>query len=311
MVLGEPQILGQMKEAARLAREAGALGSSLDKLFQRAFAVAKEVRSSTEIGENIVSMAAAAVHLAERIFPSFGERELLFVGAGEMIELCLTHFAARHPKHIMVANRSVERGLDLAMRFGGEAVRLDDLPSLMPRFDVVVSSTAAPLPIIGLGLVERSLKVRRHSPIFMVDLAVPRDIEAEVVQLDDVFLYTIDDLSEVVGKGRELRQDAVADAETIISRATGEFEHWRQARQSVPLIRAMRDDFERARQQELEHARRLIARGEAPGKVLETFSRRLTNKLLHAPSQTLNEAVGEDRENLHNTAARLFQLRKS
>ena len=195
MVLGEPQILGQLKDAVRAADAAGALGTTLSQLFQRSFAVAKEVRTSTEIGAHSISMAAAAVRLAGQLFEDLGQVKVLFVGAGEMIELCATHFAAKNPKTIAIANRTLERGEKLATRFGGEVMRLADLPDRLHEFDAVISCTASTLPIIGLGAVERALKKRRHRPMFMVDLAVPRDIEPEVAQQSDVYLYTVDDLS--------------------------------------------------------------------------------------------------------------------
>ena len=216
MVLGEPQILGQMKEAARIAREAGSLGTTLDKLFQQSFSVAKEVRSETAIGACVVSMAAASVQLAERIFGRIAEQNVLFIGAGEMIGLCATHFAARQPKRLVIANRTVERGREMAEKQGGTAIRLEDVAECFAEFDIVVSCTASQLPIIGLGLVERAVRARRHRPIFIVDLAVPRDVEKEVGQLDDVFLYTLDDLGEIVQSGKESRQSAVAEAEAIV-----------------------------------------------------------------------------------------------
>jgi hypothetical protein len=205
MVLGETQILGQMKQAAEKAHDAGTLGLLLNKLFQRTFSVAKEVRTATEIGSSTVSMSAAAVTLAERIFPSISDQAVLFIGAGEMIELVATHFAARNPRRLMVVNRTIERARDLANKFGGEAAALTNLPELLPEFDILVTSTASPLPIVGLGLVERAVKARKHRPMFMVDLAVPRDIETEVGELDDVFLYTVDDLGEVVRAGQDSR----------------------------------------------------------------------------------------------------------
>ena len=308
MVIGEPQILGQMKEAVRVAEESGTLGTQLHKLFQRSFSVAKEVRSTTAIGANIVSMAAAAVHLAERIFESVAEQRILFIGAGEMIELCATHFAARQPKHMTIANRTIERGLALAERFNGNAIRLDDLPEHLAQHDIVVSCTASPLPIIGLGLAERAVKARRHRPIFMVDLAVPRDIEEEIGQLDDVFLYTVDDLAQVVESGLESRQAAVVDAENIIANRVQDFLGWLQARDTVPVIRSLRDSAERMRRHEIEHALKLLAKGEAADKVLEQLSQRLTNKFLHAPTQALNLAEGAERNELQTAAARLFHL---
>jgi glutamyl-tRNA reductase len=308
MVLGEPQILGQMKDAARQAESAGALGIHLHKLFQRAFAVAKEVRTSTAIGTNTVSMAAAAVQLAERIFESIQTQKVLFVGAGEMIELCAAHFGARQPKSMAVANRTVERGRALAERFNAQAIRLDELSDTISQYDIVVSCTAAPLPIIGLGLVERAIKARRHRPMFMVDLAVPRDIEPEVGQLDDVFLYTVDDLAQVVASGVESRQAAVIQAEAIIDSQVAHFLRWLDFRDAVPLIRSLRDAAERARRHELERAMKRLAAGEAVEKVLEQLSLRLTNKFLHAPTQALQLSDADSRETLQQSAARLFHL---
>ena len=307
MVLGEPQILGQMKEAARVAREAGTLGATLDKLFQNAFAVAKDVRSTTAIGANVVSMAAAAVRLAERIFERIAEQRVLFIGAGEMVQLCLTHFAAKAPKEIVIANRTVERGLALAERFGGTAIRLEEVGERLPDFDIVVSCTARPLPIIGLGLVERAIRARRHRPMFMVDLAVPRDIEVEVGEQDDVFLYTVDDLAQIVESGLESRQSAVVDAETIIAARVEQFLLWLQTRENVPVIRSLRDSAERMRRHEMEHALKLLAKGDDPAQVLEQLSHRLTNKFLHAPTQALNHPDSEGSA-LQPLITRLFNL---
>jgi glutamyl-tRNA reductase len=308
MVIGEAQILGQMKDAVRVAEESGTLGTQLHKLFQRSFSVAKEVRSTTAIGANIVSMAAAGVRLAERIFESIGEQRILFIGAGEMIELCAAHFCAESPKQVTVANRTVERARVLAERHNGNAIRLDELGEHLAQHDIVVSCTASPLPIIGLGMVERAVKARRHRPMFMVDLAVPRDIEEEVGELDDVFLYSVDDLAQIVESGLESRQASVLDAENIIAQRVEDFLVWLQARDSVPAIRALRDATERQRRHEIEHALKLLARGEPADQVLEQFSQRLTNKFLHAPTQALNLAEGSERAELQAAAARLFHF---
>jgi len=309
MVLGEPEILGQMKEAARSAAAAGTLGTVLGKLFQRSFAVAKEVRSTTRVGASSVSMAAAAVKLAARIFPSLKDQKVLFIGAGEMIELCATHFAAQGPARITVANRTLERAQALARRFNARAIELRELAAQLHQQDIVVSCTASSLPILGKGLVERALKARRRLPMFMVDLAVPRDIEPEVGELDDVFLYTIDDLQGIVQGNLDARRSAVEQAEAIIDAQVGQFMHWMQLRQSVPLIRALREQAEDARRQEVERALKLLAKGDAPEQVLESLSQGLTNKLMHAPTQALNEATGEERRTLADTLARLFRLR--
>jgi glutamyl-tRNA reductase len=309
MVLGEPEILGQMKEAARSAEAAGTLGTVLGKLFQRSFAVAKEVRSTTQVGANSVSMAAASVKLAGRIFPSLKDQKVLFIGAGEMIELCATHFAAQGPARITVANRTFERAQALAHRFNARAIELRELGGQLHEYDIVVSCTASSLPILGKGLVERALKARRRLPMFMVDLAVPRDIEPEVGELDDVFLYTIDDLQGIVQGNLDARRSAVGQAEAIIETQVGQFMHWMQLRQSVPLIRALRDQAEEARRHEVERALKLLARGDDPKQVLEALSQGLTNKLMHPPTQALNEASGEERRTLAETLARLFRIR--
>jgi glutamyl-tRNA reductase len=309
MVLGEPEILGQMKEAARSAEAAGTLGTVLGKLFQRSFAVAKEVRSTTQVGANSVSMAAASVKLAARIFPSLKDQKVLFIGAGEMIELCATHFAAQGPARIAVANRTFERAETLAHRFNARAIELRELAAQLHEYDIVVSCTASSLPILGKGMVERALKARRRLPMFMVDLAVPRDIEPEVAELDDVFLYTIDDLQGIVQGNLDARRSAVEQAEAIIDTQVGQFMHWMQVRQSVPLIRALRDQAEDARRLEVERALRLLAKGDDPKQVVEALSQGLTNKLMHAPTQALNEASGEERRTLADTLARLFRLR--
>ena len=309
MVLGEPQILGQMKEAARAAESAGTLGTVLHKLFQRSFAVAKEVRTTTKVGAASVSMAAAAVKLAARIFPSLKDQNVLFIGAGEMVELCATHFAAQAPARMAVANRTVERAQRLAQRFGGEALALKALAECLHEFDIVVSSTASSLPILGKGLVERALRARRRRPVFMVDLAVPRDIEPEAGELDDVFLYTVDDLAQIVSENRDARRSAVEQAEVIIESQVGQFMRWMHARENVPLIRSLREHGELARRDELERALRSLRRGDDPAAVLEALSQGLTNKLLHAPTRALNETGPDERHELAATLARLYRLK--
>ncbi len=308
MVLGEPQILGQMKQAVRQAEQAGTLGFLLHKLFQRTFSVAKDVRTQTEIGANLVSMAAAAVRLAERIFPSIAEQRVLFIGAGEMIELNAVHFAARSPKHITVANRTLERAQTLARRINGHAITLTELPDQLAHHDIIVTCTASPLPILGKGMVERALKQRKHRPMFIVDLAVPRDVEEEVSELNDVFLYTVDDIAEVVKDGLDARQGAVKEAEVIIESGVSDFIHWMETREVVPTIRALRDNAERSRRHEMEKALRLLAKGESPEKVLEAMSNGLTNKFLHAPTHALNQVHGDDREALLDVVHRLYHL---
>jgi len=306
MVLGEPQILGQLKQAVREADSAGTLGSTLQQMFQRSFAVAKEVRSSTEIGNHSVSMAAAAVRLASQLFEDLRETKVLFVGAGEMIELAATHFAARHPRQLAIANRGAARAEELGARFAAITMPLSDLPLRLGEFDIVVSCTASSLPIIGLGAVERALKARRHRPMFMIDLAVPRDIEPEVAKLSDVYLYTVDDLSALVQTAGAKREAAVAQAEAIIETGVQSFVQWLDRRASTPLIQALHAQADDWRQLEIARARKLLASGEDVNAVLEALSRGLTQKMLHGTLAELRSAEGDERGRLAQTVSRLF-----
>jgi glutamyl-tRNA reductase len=309
MVLGEPQILGQFKQSVKIAQDAGTLGTLLHKLFQRTFEVAKEVRTNTDIGGSSISMAAAAVKLAQRIFGDINNQRVLFIGAGEMIALCADHFAAQKPKSMTVANRTLERGESLADKIGGHAILLQDLPAHFAEFDIIITSTASQLPIVGLGMVERAIKERRHRPIFMVDLAVPRDIEPEVANLDDVFLYTVDDLAQVVSDGMLNRQESAVNAEMIVQARVESFMQWLKKRDAVPTIKALRDQAEAMRQAELDKALKLIQKGESPEKALEALSNALTNKFLHAPSHALNLAHGDEHAKLEYTLKQLYQIK--
>ncbi len=314
MVLGEPQILGQFKQSVKIAQDAGTLGTLLHKLFQRTFEVAKEVRTNTDIGCNSISMAAAAVKLAQRIFGDISQQRVLLIGAGEMIGLCADHFAAQKVKSITIANRTLERGNLLAekliaQRINAQAILLNDLPNRFAEFDIVITSTASQLPIVGLGMVERAIKTRRHRPIFMVDLAVPRDIEPEVAALDDVFLYTVDDLALVVNDGIENRQLAAIDAQAIVDARVDVFMQWLKKRDAVPTIKALRDQAETIRLIELQKALKLLQKGENPAVVMHMLSNALTNKFLHAPSHALNLAQGEEHAKLENMLKQLYQLK--
>src|SRR5262245_2589698 len=308
MVLGEPQILGQMKQAVRHAESAGTLGLVLNRLFQRTFAVAKDVRTHTDIGSASISMAAASVKLAERIFPSIHNERALFVGSGEMIELAATHFAARSPKSITIANRTLERGRQLAERFGAEAITLTELPERLPEFGIIVSCTASTLPILGKGLLERVVKARRHAPVFIVDLAVPRDVEPEAAELDDVFLYTIDDLSNIIKDNLQIRRESVVQAEQMIATQAESFVRWLEGRTVIPTITALQGHHNALRAAELERARRMLAGGTPPTEVLEHLARGLTNKFLHAPTQALNKAGDAERAELVALFEKIYQF---
>ncbi len=306
MVLGETQILGQMKTAVRDADTAGLLGTTLHQLFQRSFAVAKEVRTATEIGSHSISMAAAAVRLASELFEDLQQTHVLFVGAGEMIELAATHFAARQPKSMTLANRTLERGEKLAAEFGAQVLPLGELPQRMHDFDIVVSCTASTLPIIGLGAVERALKQRRRRPMFMVDLAVPRDIEPEVARLRDVYLYSLDDLSQMVNTAGEKRQAAVAQAEAIIDAGVQSFSRWLDQRASVPLIQALQQQTEAWRVGELARARKLLARGDNVDAVMEALAKGLTQKMMHGVMAELHSSDASQREQATMAVSRMY-----
>lgn len=294
MVLGEPQILGQMKDAVRVAEKEGSLGTWLNSLFQKTFATAKDVRHHTSVGDNTVSMASAAVKMAEQQFGDISNLNVLFIGAGEMIELVATYFAAKQPKRLTIANRTLPRAQNLCQRLNiaEDVSLLVDLPHILTDYDVIIASTAAQLPILGKGTVEQAMQQRQHRPIFMLDLAVPRDIEAQVAEISGVYLHTVDDISAVVQSGKELRKEAAAAAEHMVGQKVADFISWQQSRQRVPLICALRNEGERARRQVLNNAMKQLARGASPEEVLERLSVQLTNKLLHAPTRLLNK--GDD-----------------
>jgi len=306
MILGEPQILGQMKDAFAEAHKAGTTGKILNRLFQQTFAVAKQVRTDTAIGASAVSVASAAVVLAKQIFDSLAQQTVLLIGAGDMIELCARHLKEQGVGHMIVANRTLERAELLAGPYGAEAISLAEMPARLADADIVISSTASQLPILGKGAVERALKARKHRPMFMVDIAVPRDIEAEVAELGDVYLYTIDDLQGVVQENRQSREAAAREAEKIIDVQVLNFMHWIRGLDAVPTIRALREQADAVRERELKRARAMLARGADPEKVLAQLARALTNKFTHAPTDALRHADLDGE--LLDAARRLFDL---
>lgn len=308
MVLGEPQILGQVKTAFRIARDSGATGKLLGRLFQNAFAVAKQIRTDTAIGNSPVSVAFAAVGLARQIFSDLSAQTALLIGAGETIELAARHLCRHKIGRIIVANRTVERAHGLAVRFGGSALALTAVAERLPEADILITSTASPLPILGKGTVERALRRRRHHPIFMVDIAMPRDIEPEVGELEDVYLYTLDDLRNLVLEGLHSRREAAGQAEEIVAFHTEEFLGWLRSLDAVTLIQDYRARVEQLRDQVLDKARRRLESGKPAEEVLGFLAHSLTNKILHQPSARLRQAGREGREELLEAANELLQL---
>lgn len=308
MILGEPQILGQMKDAYASAREAGTLGPLLGRLFQATFSTAKTVRTDTRIGENPVSVAFAAVSLAKQIFSDLPRSQALLIGAGETITLVARHLHEQGIKRIVVANRTLERASQLAEEVGGQAVLLADIPEQLVNSDIVISSTASPLPILGKGAVERALKKRKHRPVFMVDIAVPRDIEPEVGELDDVYLYTVDDLHEVIAENLRSRQGAARAAEELVLTGVDEFMARLRERDSVDLLRGYRQRAEQLRDEELAKALRQLGNGIPAEEVLAQLARGLTNKLLHAPSVQLKKFSAAGRHDALAVAQELLDL---
>ncbi len=308
LVLGEPQILGQMKSAFATAHKAGTTGKLLNRLFQHTFSVAKLVRTDTAIGANAVSVAYAAVSLARRIFDRLADQTVLLIGAGEMIELAARHLKEQGIRRMVVANRTIERANSLGGIYGAEVISLLEMPDYLSSADIVISCTASLLPLLGKGAVERALKARKHRPMFLVDLAVPRDIEPEVGELSDVYLYTIDDLKGVIEENMESRQAAARQAETIIESEVIEFMRWVRSLDSVPTVRALRATTEALRDIELERARRALERGEPANEVLLRFAHALTNKFMHCPSAALREANADGDLDLIGATRALFRL---
>ena len=311
LVLGEPQILGQMKSAYSVACEAGTVGRYLHSAFHKVFATAKRVRTETAIGENPVSVAYAAVTLAQQIFSDLRQDTALLVGAGETIELVAQHLTRQGVGHLVVANRTLERASQLAQKYGAEAILLSQIPEQLHRADIVITSTASQLPLLGKGAVESALKKRRHKPMFMVDIAVPRDIEPEVGTLDDVYLYSVDDLREVIDENRRSREEAAEKAQAIIAEGVAQYASEVRALGSVATIKAYRNKAEELRDRELAKAFKQLESGVSAELVLTQLARGLTNKLLHGPTAQLKRAGAEGDSQLIDLSQQLFDLSDS
>ncbi len=311
MILGEPQILGQMKCAYQCAAEAGCVDSLLSRLFQHAFSVAKQVRTDTAIGASPVSVAFAAVSLARQIFGDLAQQTALLIGAGETVELAARHLHEHGLGRMIVANRTVEHAHTLASLFNGYGIGLEEIPAHLAEADIVISSTASSTPILTLPAVKQALKARKHRPIFMVDIAVPRDIEPRIGELDDIFLYTVDNLQEVIQENLKSRQAAARQAEEMIDVQVNHFIAWQRSRDAVPTIRQLREQAESQRDEVLQKARQQLASGKDPVQVMEYLAHTLTNKLIHQPSTHLRQAGSDGRTDLLEAARELLNLPES
>ncbi len=311
LVLGEPQILGQIKDAYSKARQAGTIGKMLNKLFQHTFSVAKQVRTDTAIGSSPVSVAFAAVSLAKQIFSNMKEHTAMLIGAGETIELAARHLHSTGIGRIIIANRTVEKAHTVAEEFGGYAIALSEIPTHLAEADIIISSTASQLPILGKGAVESAIKQRKRRPMLMIDIAVPRDIEPEVGEMEDIYLYTVDDLKEIIEEGLKSRQEAAAQAEEIIDTQVSHFMGWLQSLNSVDTIRQFRDHANSIRDNEVAKAMQMLSNGASAEKVLQKLAHNMTNKFTHAPSTQMRQAGFDGRDELLNAAHLLFQLKNS
>jgi glutamyl-tRNA reductase len=308
LILGEPQILGQMKSAYAVAKEAGTIGPELDRLFRQTFTIAKQVRTDTAIGQNPVSVAYAAVNLAQRIFSSLSSSKALLIGAGETIDLVAKHLVDAGVTDITVANRTLARAEALAEQFGAKAILLSDIADELYKADIVISSTASPLPVLGKGTVESAMKKRKHAPMFMVDIAVPRDIEAEVAEINDIYLYTVDDLKDIIEENVRQRQDAAKAAEEIIEVGSADFMRQLRSLDAVTTLKAFRNYAEEIRDTELQKALKRLQKGDAPEKVINTLANLLTNKLIHQPTVQMRDASSQGRKEIVDLVQELYQL---
>ncbi|OQX12344.1 MAG: glutamyl-tRNA reductase [Thiothrix lacustris] len=308
LVLGEPQILGQLKTALQVASDQATTGNQLNRLMQHAFSTAKKVRTQTSIGANPVSVAFAAVSLAKQIFSKLEKQTALLIGAGETIELVGKHLATNHIGNIIVANRSIDKAQKLAAEYGGKGIGLPELADHLPQADIVISSTASPVPILGKGAVERALKIRKHRPMFMVDIAVPRDIEQEVAELDDVYLYTVDDLHSVIEENLQSRRAAAEQAEAMVITEVSNFMAWLRAQDHMNTIRAYRARTDSIRQEVFDKAAALLQNGKSPEEALQFLAHTLANKLSHDATQAMHQAARNGDHQLLAHARTLFNL---
>ena len=310
MFLGETQILGQMKQAAKISDYAGTQGKFLSQFFQTVFEAAKEIRSKTNIGASNTTIASTIISLAKKIFGDLYQTKIIFVGAGEMTELIAKYFNKHQPEKITIANRSIFRGKKLANKIGAETCLIGEINDQLHEYDIVISATGSQLPVIGLGMIERAIKKRKHKPMLLVDLAVPRDIESETSKLNDIFLYTLDELAEIAQEGIDNRTDAVKDANIIIEKKVNNFYKKINKKKASPTIVTLRNQFEDNRQKEINKAKKQLANGKSIDEILETLSNNLSNKFLHHPTKALNDAAANETKEISELLKKIYNLKK-
>ena len=310
MFLGETQILGQMKQAAKISDYAGTQGKFLSQFFQTVFEAAKEIRSKTNIGASNTTIASTIISLTKKIFGDLYQTKIIFVGAGEMTELIAKYFNKHQPEKITIANRSIFRGKKLANKIGAETCLIGEIKDQLHEYDIVISATGSQLPVIGLGMIERAIKKRKHKPMLLIDLAVPRDIEPETSKLNDIFLYTLDKLAEIAQEGIDNRTDAVKDANIIIEKKVNNFYKKINKKKASPTIVTLRNQFEDNRQKEINKAKKQLANGKSIDEILETLSNNLSNKFLHHPTKALNDAAANETKEISELLKKIYNLKK-
>ena len=310
MFLGETQILGQMKQAAKISDYAGTQGKFLSQFFQTVFEAAKEIRSKTNIGASSTTIASTIISLTKKIFGDLYQTKIIFIGAGEMTELIAKYFNKHQPEKITIANRSIFRGKKLANKIGAETCLIGEIKDQLHEYDIVISATGSQLPIIGLGMIERAIKKRKHKPMLLIDLAVPRDIEPETSKLNDIFLYTLDELAGIAQEGIDNRTDAVKDANIIIEKKVNNFYKKINRKKASPTIVTLRNQFEDNRQKEINKAKKQLANGKSIDEILETLSNNLSNKFLHHPTKALNDAAANETKEISELLKKIYNLKK-
>lgn len=310
MLLGESQILGQMKQASKISDYAGTQGKFLSSFFQKVFSAAKEIRSKTNIGASNTTIASSIISITKKIFGDISQNQIIFVGAGEMTELIAKYFNKYQPKKIVIANRSISRGNSLAKKISGEACLLAEINDQIHDFDIVISCTGSQLPVIGLGMIERALKIRKHKPMLLIDLAIPRDIESEASKLNDIFLYTLDELAQTAQEGIDRRTDAIKDAEKIIKKKVANFYLADNQKKATPAIKSLRNQFEESRLKEINKAKKQLEKGKSIDEILESLSNNLSNKFLHHPTKALNESAASKTKEISDLLKKIYNIKE-